>query len=120
MRRGSPELKMRPKNGPKSGFGPGMPQFGWFATLKLSARNWMAPCSRMGKRRASATSKILVPGPGMVSRPASPYVYGAGAEKAPVLKNSDDDRKLRGSEMDWPGTIFGRLGVPEFAKSSAK
>ena len=28
IRRGSPEVKILPKNGPKSGYGPGMPQFG--------------------------------------------------------------------------------------------
>ena len=39
MRRGSPDVKILPKNGPKSGFGPGMPQFGWLNVLKVSARN---------------------------------------------------------------------------------
>src|SRR5437899_4666646 len=38
IRRGSPTEKILPKNGPKSGFGPGMPMFGWFSALNASTR----------------------------------------------------------------------------------
>src|SRR5438876_7155282 len=38
IRRGSPTEKILPKNGPKSGFGPGIPMFGWFRALNASTR----------------------------------------------------------------------------------
>src|SRR5205085_9237792 len=92
IRRGSPDVKILPKNGPKSGYGPGMPQLGWLNVLKLSARNWIEWPSRTRKRRCRPKSKRLLPGPGMVSRPALPKVKGAGAEKAEVLKKCSDVR----------------------------
>src|SRR5205085_7078866 len=82
MRRGSPDVKILPKNGPKSGYGPGMPQLGWLNALKVSARKRMVWPSRTRNWRCRAKSKMLLPGPGMVLRPALPKVKGAGVEKA--------------------------------------
>ena len=63
---------------------------------------------------------MLLPGPGMVFLPALPKVYGAGVVKAAVLKKWFAVRWSRGSATLWPGTMLGRFGVPELAKSSAK
>src|SRR5262249_16198209 len=63
---------------------------------------------------------MLLPGPGTVSRPALPNVNGALSVNAFVLKNSTVLRWLRGRAIDCPGTMFGRLIVPELALSVPK
>src|SRR5271165_4985281 len=93
---------------------------GWLSRLKDSARNSTVQFSRGWKRRCSAKSITSLPGPGRISRPALPNVYGAGSENALVLKKRSAVRWLEGKFTLCPKTTLGRFGVPELAKSVAK
>ncbi len=95
-----------------------MPKFGWLKTLNPSVRNSSPTRSVRAKRLCKARSITSLPGPGMMSRPALPNVYGAGWLKAAVLNQWSGVRWLAGRLMLWPGTMLGRLNVPAFAMSS--
>src|SRR5271157_413601 len=118
IRLGWPARRIRPKNGPLSAYGSGKPRFGLFSELNASARTSTPHRSPIRKRLCRAASTTSFPGPGMMSRPALPNVYGAGALKALVLNQCSGVRWLAGRLMDCPGTMFGRVNVPALAVST--
>src|SRR5258707_15890713 len=69
----------------------GVPRFGWFRTLYISARNCSRMRSRMGCHRLMTVSKLKAPGlrrSGSVREPL-PNEYGAGLAYALVSNHVD-------------------------------
>ena len=85
---------------------------------ELGARNSIACASRRWNRRWSARSKTDVAGSGndIASRVAERERRRL-VLKAAVLNQWSGVRWPEGSEIFWPGTILGRLTVPELATS---
>ncbi len=76
----------------------------------LGQRNSIDLPSRTMKRRCSARSITSLPGPGRMSRPASPNVKGAGSENACSVKQMVGVAFARGQVDGLSGYYIGPVG----------